>query len=127
MNFVNESKICPSCKKIFTKEETYKDRKYEKHLIERDWKKRRFCSNECNMKYYSSQFYRKFENKLEQGCIVCKYNDFPILELHHIDKDRKNNSTTNVVVLCPNCHKKVHKGFITPEELYRFCIKEGER
>ena len=28
-----------------------------------------------------------------------------ILEIHHIDGNRKNNSRNNTIALCPNCHR----------------------
>jgi Zn finger protein HypA/HybF involved in hydrogenase expression len=30
------------------------------------------------------------------------------IELHHIDGDRKNNSFSNLQMLCPNCHSQTH-------------------
>ena len=45
-------------------------------------------------------------------CSVCNYNeDVSILEVHHIDENRKNNKLENLIILCPNCHKKltIHK------------------
>jgi len=123
MTSVKKSKTCPYCKKTFTKEEVYADRKYDRHLIERDWRKRKFCSTECSINYYSNQYYRRLEKRIEEGCEICGYDKFPILELHHIDdnyylfKNRKNNSDNNIIVLCPNCHRLVRKGFISLEEL----------
>ncbi|MAG02765.1 hypothetical protein CMI42_05490 [Candidatus Pacearchaeota archaeon] len=58
--------------------------------------------------------YRKWHNiepetykKITEKCIVCGYID--IVELHHLDGDKKNNSETNLVGLCPNDHKKIHR------------------
>jgi len=31
-----------------------------------------------------------------------------IIELHHIDGDRKNNNFSNLQMLCPNCHSQTH-------------------
>src|SRR5262249_12260821 len=43
------------------------------------------------------------------GCTCCGFNKWPlILQLHHIDKNRENNSLENLTVLCPNCHRALH-------------------
>lgn len=42
-------------------------------------------------------------------CEKCGYDKCaPILELHHIDSDKKNNSDDNLVILCPTCHEEKH-------------------
>ena len=43
-------------------------------------------------------------------CAICKYDK--IVNVHHIDGDRSNNKINNLIVLCPNHHAEVHKGFI---------------
>jgi 5-methylcytosine-specific restriction endonuclease McrA len=50
--------------------------------------------------------------KLYEGCVICGNKELPILEIHHKDGNRENKSPDNLVVLCPNCHKKVHRGII---------------
>jgi hypothetical protein len=45
----------------------------------------------------------------EKVCELCGYNTIPqILQVHHIDENRKNNSIDNLQVLCPNCHHETH-------------------
>ena len=51
------------------------------------------------------------ENICEYKCSICGntgfWNDKPlILQLHHIDGDRTNNSPENLTFLCPNCHSQ---------------------
>jgi len=42
-------------------------------------------------------------------CMACGYNKQPeILEVHHKDHDRTNNTVENLEVLCPNCHSEHH-------------------
>lgn len=42
-------------------------------------------------------------------CQRCGYKDFPqILNIHHIDRNRTNNSDINLELLCPNCHRVEH-------------------
>lgn len=43
------------------------------------------------------------------SCEKCGWKEEPnILEVHHKDRDRKNNSEVNLEVLCPNCHTLEH-------------------
>ena len=47
-------------------------------------------------------------------CMSCKYDECPdILEVHHKDCDRSNNKLDNLAVLCPICHRKVHKNVLS--------------
>jgi hypothetical protein len=42
-------------------------------------------------------------------CSKCGYDRHPeILEVNHIDCNRKNNRIENLEVLCPNCHREFH-------------------
>ena len=41
-------------------------------------------------------------------CAICGYEDEPkILEVHHIDENHNNNDIENLIILCPNCHRKL--------------------
>ncbi len=60
-------------------------------------------------KNYRALAYRNYE----KVCAKCGYNEYPeILEVHHIDENRENNKLENLIVLCPNCHRKVHHKII---------------
>ena len=52
----------------------------------------------------------KIEQNFECGvCAISSWNNKPIvniLEIHHIDGNRKNNNRDNLVALCPNCHRQ---------------------
>lgn len=41
-------------------------------------------------------------------CAKCKNADKRILVAHHRDRNRQNNSTSNLIWLCHNCHHLVH-------------------
>jgi predicted nucleic acid-binding Zn ribbon protein len=41
-------------------------------------------------------------------CERCGYHRFPIIEVHHRDRNRQNNSSENLMLLCPNCHTEEH-------------------
>lgn len=38
-------------------------------------------------------------------CAHCGFGIRDVLEVAHIDGDRSNNAVSNLVILCPNCHK----------------------
>ena len=50
----------------------------------------------------SPELYKKITKK----CTICDFDQ--IIDLHHIDKDKSNNSENNLVGLCPNHHKMIH-------------------
>jgi 5-methylcytosine-specific restriction endonuclease McrA len=41
-------------------------------------------------------------------CERCGYNKYEILQVHHKNKDRNNNSMENLELICPNCHYEEH-------------------
>lgn len=43
---------------------------------------------------------------LTRACVVCRFDK--IVQLHHLDHNRKNNSEKNLVGLCPNHHSMLH-------------------
>jgi len=45
--------------------------------------------------------------------ICCQYWD---LHVHHIDYNRENNDSSNLVTLCPPCHAQVHRENYKPWE-----------
>jgi len=63
------------------------------------------CLEEVNKeggrKRYKEKF-RLFSNK----CYFCERKRS--LEIHHIDKNGKNNKKENLICLCILCHKKLH-------------------
>ena len=44
--------------------------------------------------------------KITDKCAICGFDK--IIDLHHIDKNKANNSHRNLVGLCPNHHKMLH-------------------
>ncbi len=41
-------------------------------------------------------------------CQRCDYNKVEILQIHHKDKNHKNNDIENLELICPNCHYEQH-------------------
>ena len=53
---------------------------------------------------YRKNAYRNYPHK----CAVCGWNeDEDILEVHHIDENREHNELSNLIILCPTCHRKL--------------------
>jgi 5-methylcytosine-specific restriction endonuclease McrA len=51
-------------------------------------------------------------------CVVCGFGVQSVLEVAHLNQDRKDNAVENLAVLCPNCHKMHDIGLI-PSEVVR--------
>ena len=41
-------------------------------------------------------------------CETCGYSKIQILQVHHKDRNRKNNELENLELICPNCHYEEH-------------------
>jgi 5-methylcytosine-specific restriction endonuclease McrA len=50
-------------------------------------------------------------------CAHCGYGILDVLEVAHLDCDRSNNDVSNLVILCPNCHKMHDLDLITTETI----------
>ncbi len=82
------------------------------------------CSRECSNINRKGTLYTRSQTKdkvkqnrtlkkillKERGrkCERCSYKKYEILHVHHIDRDRKNNSLKNLELICPNCHAVEH-------------------
>ncbi len=57
-----------------------------------------------------SQRFLKLRLLKERGekCERCSYNKYEILQVHHKDRNRKNNELENLALICPNCHYEEH-------------------
>src|SRR3989344_6566484 len=55
-------------------------------------------------KNYSLEYdlYKKITSK----CVICDFDK--IVDLHHLDENKKNNSESNLLGLCPNHHRMLH-------------------
>lgn len=102
------TKKCICCNKEFRTEK-------------RSEKEQTTCSRACSNTYYRSGSnnsnyttgigsYRKLAiDHYGAICKLCGYSNIDALEVHHIDKNRDNNTLSNLEVLCCNCHTLVHK------------------
>lgn len=106
---------CHSCGK-----ETYKTKK----ALRVSKSKTYFCTKSCQTKWRNSVFigpkhanwidgeysYRGVikRHNTPKICRLCKTTDERILAVHHIDRNRKNSSISNLAWLCHNCHFLLH-------------------
>lgn len=83
----------------------YKHKKY----IER-WKNGEEDGLSKGKKYISGHIVRYLHKKYDNKCAECgwdkknAYVDKCMLDIHHIDGNRKNNKEENLILICPNCH-----------------------
>lgn len=84
----------------------------------------KFCNRECKelaqriggIQAIHPSHYGKTDNNyrrlafdnLPNVCNRCGWNkDKRVLQVHHVDSNRKNNSIENLEILCPNCHWEI--------------------
>jgi hypothetical protein len=99
------TKTCEACEQQFT----WTGRKNTKAF-----ERARFCSRKCaNTRGGTAsspplKTHRTIAEKhLKMECAVCGFSD--VVEIHHIDEDHSNNAIENLVPLCPNHHRMIHK------------------
>lgn len=87
-----------------------------------------FCSKSCSISFNNSKRikekhpnwkgagYRNLAlNNQEVKCHFCDYSIKEVLQVHHKDFDRKNNSLENLIIVCPNHHMEIHKKLLVIE------------
>lgn len=106
---------CKHCRKLIDAE-SYLKYAHRRNSI----KDRRDANNAYNLKLM-----RRY--KALCGCLVCREREPVALDLHHLDPSQKDHNPSKVVcystetmkkeirkcvVLCANCHRKVHAGVL---------------
>lgn len=100
-----ESKICLKCGNEFQR------RRFGNRLEDfTRWNQRRYCSKQCNYirekSNDRSSFHRLARTFVGQSCNIC--GDTKNLDVHHKDRNYKNNEISNLETLCHPCHMKLH-------------------
>ena len=75
-------------------------------------------------RYIPSALAQQLYEMAGHRCTIC---EAPWLEVHHIDELREGGKTeyVNLIVLCPNCHTRVHQeGVPTKTELRHYKLKQ---
>ncbi len=114
--------ICKKCSKTYFSK--YYDDNREKH--KKDVSKRK--------KIYRKTFTKIINSiKIKYGCKTCKETEVCCLDFHHLDNNKKKFNISDIygnsfsiekiiieinkcVVLCSNCHRKVHANLIKVNE-----------
>lgn len=108
---------CAYCKKTFYKNESQiKNSKTNTHFCCREHKdigQRIETGIKQIQPSHYGETYTKYRDLIfrhkEKICERCQYNKHPeILEVHHKDRNRENNTIENLEVLCSRCHDEEH-------------------
>ncbi|HZW12391.1 MAG TPA: HNH endonuclease signature motif containing protein [Noviherbaspirillum sp.] len=59
-----------------------------------------------------AHYKRELDGTTFNLCVVCGFGVQEVLEVAHLDQNRKNNDVDNLAILCPNCHKMHDIGLI---------------
>jgi ribosomal protein L37E len=60
--------------------------------------------------------------RITSKCSICGFDK--VVDLHHLDSNKKNNSETNLIGLCPNHHKMLHD-FRYKKEIFEVLKEKG--
>ena len=116
---------CYTCKKP-----TYRTKRDERKSKSNKF----FCSKSCQTIWRNSEVHivsnhpnwttgqssyreRLRKSGRKQECSRCSTKDTRLLSVHHKDRNRDNNTLSNLLFMCHNCHYLVHK---YPEEAKGF-------
>ncbi len=76
-----------------------------------------FCNHSCSASYSNQKrlgtgytsYRRQAFGHYKHKCDICNYDSvIEILQVHHIDRNRRNHKIDNLQILCPNCHSIEH-------------------
>ncbi len=92
-----------------------------------------FCTRECkdkagrfggidginkSIKHGKYVNYRRDFAEEDMKCARCGYNEFSIcIDVHHIDENHANNDPSNLILLCPGCHRALHNNLWNLDDL----------
>jgi len=64
----------------------------------------------------------KTYRRLTKECVICGFNK--IVDLHHIDSNKQNNSSKNLIGLCPNHHRMINN-YNFRNEIFQLLKEKG--
>ena len=59
---------------------------------------------------YSTRLFDAIRSARRCGVCGLKHEDASFFDVHHVDGNCKNNDSTNLLLVCPNCHRRAHLG-----------------
>lgn len=99
-------KICENCGKQMVRP------RWANGKLDSTFKKRRFCSRKCCADFRlkdeppTDNAGRRRAQKAKSGlCQVCGCG---VGQVHHLDRNPKNNDDSNLILLCQKCHVAAH-------------------
>jgi 5-methylcytosine-specific restriction endonuclease McrA len=95
---ISEEEVFPKTEKIKTPGQNETKRKKSRTRIPQQTKVRAVLQKEINNR-----------------CPFCPSEEVGHFEIHHIDENPGNNTTSNLMLVCPTCHSKINKGDIKKE------------
>lgn len=84
--------------------------RFMKIIRKESYKHKKYCEEECAilLREKTREIYLKYR---KSECEKCgESNKVSILLVHHLDKNQRNNSISNLITLCRKCHSKIHSG-----------------
>jgi hypothetical protein len=99
-------KICPVCEKEF---ETKIGHRSEKTTCSCKCANTYFRSGSSNPNWNENTYRSTCFKYHKKECIIC--GEYKIVEVHHFDKNKKNNNPDNLIPLCPTHHQYVHSRY----------------
>lgn len=66
----------------------------------------------------------KTYRKTSKACVICDFDK--IVDIHHIDSNKTNNTPKNLIGLCPNHHRMIHN-LNFREEIFQILKAKGFR
>lgn len=105
------TKKCPVCENEF---ETKKGHKKEKKTCSHACSNTYFRSGVDNPNWKNSSYRSTCFLYHEKKCVIC--GEDKILDVHHFDENKENNSPENLIPLCPTHHMYWHSRY--KDEIY---------
>lgn len=100
-------KTCPVCSTSFlTKQGSPKEKTTCSHACSNSYFRSGKDHPNYNQDKKSWGYRRICFSHHKKECILCGFS--AVVDVHHIDEDRNNNSPENLVPLCPNHHRMIH-------------------
>lgn len=88
-----------------------------KKIITHDDNIKKAAYTKPKRKRISEKNKKLLQKEVNSKCPKCDYTGVTELDIHHIDGNIENNNFNNLLMLCPNCHKKVTNGNIKMKEI----------
>ncbi len=102
-----------------------------------------FCSIQCSNSWLGSRRRGRYHPNWIDGsfsyknilsrtsvsgkCRLCQETDRRVLAVHHLDRDRTNNSVSNLIWLCHNCHFLAHHDAGEVDKLTNLVNRNGHQ